>query len=199
MEDMSAVSVVSAELISLFSLSKSAIVVSYFCGLHADMEDEPSEWVAEMMKSLICQLLAQPKDRHLKFDLSFIKEDDIERMQDNDLDKLCRIFKKIVQQLPSDKILFCILDSISRFEAAAEAETDVIEALRQIMDVLASRRKKITMKLLLTSPSDSSIVGDEDMEKEVTIGDVLVVPDSVDGVLQGVVNTDGVEDSVHLS
>jgi hypothetical protein len=124
-DDISPVSLVCAELVSLFSLSKSDVVLSYFCGLHADIESDDT-WVSEMMKGLICQLLAQPRNRRLKFDLSFIDEDMTEQMQKNDLDKLCGVFRKLVQQLPSEKSLVCVLDVISRFEVS---ETDAIVAL----------------------------------------------------------------------
>lgn len=198
MDDVSPVSLVCAELISLFSLSKSAVVVSYFCGLHATMEDPASEWVPEMMKGLISQLLAQPKNRKLKLDLSFIKDDDIERMREDDLDTLCKVFRKLVEQLPSNMLFFCILDSITRFEVSPEAEKDAIVVLRQLIR-LVNRKKKVTMKLLLTSPSDSSFVGGEDMERKVIVGDVLVVPESIDGEMQGIVNMNGVEDSFQIS
>jgi hypothetical protein len=197
MEDISPVSLVSAELVSLFSLSKSAVVLGYFCGLHADSESF-DDWISEMMKSLICQLLAQPKNRHLKFDLSFIDEDMMEHMRINNFDELCRVFRKLVQQLPSDKMLFCVLDAVSRFEVSPQAEMDAIVALGEIVK-LTRTGKGITMKVLLTSPSDSAIAGEKDMGKDVIVDRVLVVPDSVDGGEQGSWNTSSIEQSVVLS
>jgi hypothetical protein len=55
------------------------------------------------------------------------------------------------------------------------------------------------MKVLLTSPSDSTIAGVEDMGKDVSVDRVLVLPDSVDGDEQGTWNTSGIEQSVVLS
>jgi hypothetical protein len=119
-------------------------------------------------------------------------------MRINNFDELCRVFRKLVQQLPSDKMLFCVLDAVSRFEVSPQAEMDAIVALGEIVK-LTRTGKGITMKVLLTSPSDSAIAGEKDMGKDVIVDRVLVVPDSVDGGEQGSWNTSSIEQSVVLS
>ena len=197
MDDLSPMSLVSAELISLFSLSKSMVVISYFCGLHADFHSDSIDGVPAMMKSLIGQLLAQPKDRKLAFDLSTIKDDDIERIEEDDLDVLCKMFRRVVLQLPSDKILFCIIDGISRFETWPGTEGDILQVLKLLTN-LVRKKTGVVIKLLFTCPGDSLSVGDGDegIGKEVVVDNVLVVPDFVDGGKYDVWESDMIEDTI---
>ena len=72
LENTSPLSLFCAHLTHLFVAVKPVIVVSYFCGLHADLVTDPRANAQGMMISLIGQLLLQARQKRLHFDMSFL-------------------------------------------------------------------------------------------------------------------------------
>lgn len=116
----------------------------FFCGLH-DMDD-PYFGGHVMVRSFIAQLLCQ-----WRFDTSRLRSViDLESLQQNDGATSCQLFSWLVNQLPAEMTVICIIDNIGYYEreAAVEQLVEVVESIRHLMHSPALRT---TVKLLATS------------------------------------------------
>lgn len=109
-----------------------------------------------MLRSLICQVL---RLFHNQVDLSFASSRRYrEQLESHNLHTLCDCFAKIVKQLPTDTVLFCIIDSINCLERHEWAE-DCRFLIREIQDILHEYDNGPVFKLLVTCPIRSRYVG----------------------------------------
>lgn len=195
LEQLSPLSLVCAELVSLFRIAKDAIVASYFCGLHSDYDQDEKASFPGMLASLIGQIIHQSKRKKFNLDYSCIE---ITRKK---LGRraLSNVFGTIVRQLPKDKIFYCIIDGISLYEAMDDSgdSSDTIYFLRKLYKLLkpAVERNSATMKLLLTCPGESMNIGDPQFGFSIQAEDILDV-DCVDGDRQGVLEMEELRRSV---
>ncbi|KAL1625958.1 hypothetical protein SLS56_007105 [Neofusicoccum ribis] len=198
-DDLSTLSLVCAELVRICSLSKDTIVASHFCGLHSDYDQDERAGFAGMLASLIGQLIQQSKAKKFRLDRSCVEEDQ-ENIRNLDLECLCSVFEKLVQQLPKDKIFYCVLDGISLYKAweygsGVNHAITVFEMLYGIVEGEIGK-ESATVKLLMICPGDSLNIGSSDDGFPVEAGEVLVVPEFVDGDRQGVWETEDLEKSL---
>lgn len=129
------------------------------------------------------------------FDLSFLVQEKLQLLAEDDVKTLCKVFQNLVIQLPKDMIIFCVIDGISLYESANGVE-DLLHVWQRLIQLLAHRKLKAVMKLLATSPGQTLYLHDEDM---MTNGDVLLMPEEIDGNRQGVWNTEDMDESLsHL-
>jgi hypothetical protein len=84
------------------------IVLTYFCGLHAEAWD-PRANAAGLLVSLIGQLLSSLK---VSFDLSSVDDDFEKSLEDDDFESLGQLFLELISQVPPKAIIFCLVDSI---------------------------------------------------------------------------------------
>lgn len=148
-EVYSPLSIVDTELMKAFEDSSSVLVVNYFCSLHIENTDssKPSS-PSRMMASLIGQLLSQMVDRDNDVDLSFLDKTDWKKVEDNDLDILCIIFRELVLQLPRQILLVCVLDELSLYETSSLGNcTDAV--MRRLTRLIAKPMEAV-FKLLIT-------------------------------------------------
>ncbi|KAG4431611.1 hypothetical protein IFR05_012904 [Cadophora sp. M221] len=126
--------------------------LSFFCGEHLGVDD-PDSGVHGMMRSLLSQLLLAYPD----FDLYYI--DRMRNLDYEQVDDLCEMFYVLIAQLPSDVIVFCIVDSISFFEEKNMLCKDAELVVQQLADIVARTQDYgCTFKLLLTSPWNSRVL-----------------------------------------
>lgn len=175
-----------AEISHMCGSVQNTYVITYFCGLHSDSWRNRRANARGMMISLIGQLLSSKKS----FDLSFIDKKTIEEVKDDSIRALCRIFRRLVFQLPEEVILFCCIDTISIYETSDRLE-ETRFAFRTITRLLAAKKRKGTFKLLITSSGQSL-----DVEAYLNEEDILRVPDYIDGNRQGVINLENLKGKV---
>jgi hypothetical protein len=153
-EAHSPLSVVDAELVKAFQDSASVFVVKYFCSLHTENID-PSRASSSigMMASLVGQLLTQMLDRDIEVDLSFLSKADLKRVENDDLDILCIVFRELTLTLPAKTLLVCVLDEVSLYETLSlGSDTDAV--MRRLTRLLA-RPMEAVFKLLATCRGQS--------------------------------------------
>jgi hypothetical protein len=153
-EAHSPLSVVDAELVKAFQDPVSVFVVEYFCSLHTDNID-PSRASSStgMMASLVGQLVTQMLDRNIEVDLSFLSKTDMKRVENDDLDILCIVFRELTLQLPAKTLLVCVLDEVSLYETLSLGkDTDAV--MRRLTRLIA-RPMEAVFKLLVTCRGQS--------------------------------------------
>ena len=195
LENKSPLSLFCAHLTHLFVAVKPVIVVSYFCGLHAELATDPRANAQGMMISLIGQLLLQARQKMLHFDLSFFAQQKLRLIAEEDLKTLCSVFRNLIFQLRKNRIIFIIIDGISLYEAT-DGDADLLYAWRRLNQLLTHKSLKAVVKLLATSPGQTLRLHEEDV---MTHGDVLDMPEEVDGDRQGAWNAADVDDSINQS
>ncbi|KAJ5580214.1 uncharacterized protein N7459_006199 [Penicillium hispanicum] len=125
------------------------IVLHYFCGLHGTLYQADSVAGPNgLIRSLIAQMLCT---RH-KFDLEFINTPWFaQSIQTHSLSMLCHTFSQLVEQLPRDTVILCILDGVTEFESEQwwADFRDVLDALNRLGTDPESRP---IFKPLLTTP-----------------------------------------------
>lgn len=102
-----------AQISKEYSGSPGFLVLSWFCSLHTE---EKTSNPAMMLSSLIEQLLSyqevQPYYDSAPFDKHLLKN-----LKKKDVKALCKLFKFLIEQtLPSNMVVFCLIDSISYYE-----------------------------------------------------------------------------------
>ncbi|KAL2841162.1 hypothetical protein BJY01DRAFT_236498 [Aspergillus pseudoustus] len=135
------------------NLSKNTdfIVLLFVCGLH-DASEDPIAGPSGLIRSLIAQLLLTGRD----FNLDFINTRQFsESIHANDLPSLNHTFRQLIEQLPTNVTVVCIIDGLIRFESPAWLAdlTDVVFTLNQIIYNPALHP---IVKLLVTTPFANS-------------------------------------------
>lgn len=167
-----------AEMSHLYGSVRNTYVITYFCGLHSDSWRNRRANARGMMISLLGQLLSSQKS----FDLSFIDKKMIREVKDDGIRALCRIFRRLVFQLPEETVLFCCVDTISMYETSDRLE-ETRFAFRTFTRLLAAKKRKGTFKLLITSSGQSL-----DIKAYLKEEDILRVPEFIDGNRHGVID-----------
>lgn len=143
----SPVSFVSAKLADSLRTKGPLIGLRFFCGEHVDESRDPDASPPGMMNSLLAQLLEQ----YNEFDLADIPS--LKKVKNDNVEGLCRVFGKLVAQLPKQTILFCIIDAVSYYEDS-DRRTEILAAIKALLH-LAAKDLNCVFKLLLTSPGRS--------------------------------------------
>lgn len=147
-EKVSAFSVLAAMLATTVQDVQPAQTLYFFCGKHTSSYD-PLGGPNGLMRSLLTQMLLLDQ---FNFSFSFIdSQTQKERLKRHSLSQLSDTFRKMVNQIPRNTVLFIFIDGVSLFE-----KSEWIEDLRQVMyelrkltwdDKIAS-----TVKLVVTNP-----------------------------------------------
>ena len=144
-----------------------AISLHYFCGLHV-ASNSPLYGPAGLIRSLLMQLLLVSKVIHVDgkllnidhtmFNLNFIDNrlyrDDLEA---HNIAALCHTFKLLIDQLPMDITVFCIIDSINLYERP-EWLDDLVQIVKCLNQITQDTRLQPIFKLLMTSARTSRYV-----------------------------------------
>ncbi|KAI1075124.1 hypothetical protein F5B20DRAFT_560861 [Whalleya microplaca] len=124
----------------------------YFCGCHIGSNDAFSGGRG-MIKSLVSQLLSQRMTEAgppgSDINLNLIKVGDI--------GQLCNLFGWLLRRIPQDAPVFCLVDGIRYYEREQYLE-DMAQVLRYLLDLTCDETIQCVFKILITSPSETTIV-----------------------------------------
>ena len=163
-----------AKMVETLQAIEPIITLQFFCSLRATGKNDVKDNAITMLKSLIAQLLL----RDVAWDLTSISQEYADRIQGNDLETLCEVFCRLLQQLPNMTFVYWMIDAITFYERA-EWRGDFLKAINELLNIMDSC-KQVVIKLFLTCHGRSSFVKDY-IEDE----DILLVPSIVDGDCQG--------------
>ena len=164
----------SAKLLESLAHIEPIITQHFFCSLNTSSRKDIMADATGLIKSFVSQLLL----RDVSWDLAFLSVEDLEKIQHNDLEAICVLFRKLIQQLPDATFIFWTIDGINYYERS-ERRRDFLKVIQALLSVIKDCNGVI-IKLLLTCPGKSLYVKDA-LGKEV----VLNVPPTVDGSRQG--------------
>ena len=123
-------------------------VLHFFCGAHNSRHDS-SSGPRGLIHSLIAQLLSIQQ-----FDVGFLRFGQWEEgIKANNIGAYCRLFSRLVEQLPSS-VVFCIIDGVSLLETEDWIE-DLQLVLQTLLTTAADEQLNMRIKLLTTSTSRS--------------------------------------------
>lgn len=150
---VSAVTLVSSNLIQSLQDRPEATTIYFFCGHHT-APDCRTRGPQGMMRSLIAQLLRLYSSR-----LDFISARLRQQLEALNIRGLCECFSRLVKQLPTTTVLFCVIDSINFFEGRElwEGCRHAIESLQELVD---DTELGALFLLLVTSPTRTRYVSD---------------------------------------
>ncbi|AEO53772.1 hypothetical protein MYCTH_2295558 [Thermothelomyces thermophilus ATCC 42464] len=190
LESLSAISVLSSTLVtSLMEAYPDDVVIHFFCGMH----DWPRDaWYGPngLVRSLILQLLMKlaTKDPDMSsWNLDFINDRGfLESLEQHCLDDLCLALHWLLYEFPPDTCIYCIIDSVSRFDVDRLLKDlgTVMECLRTIVN---DASLVPIFKVLLTNPGESTWaiknmpLFKEDPSRMVCLSRVNLVPAHISG------------------
>ncbi|KAL8801420.1 MAG: hypothetical protein Q9182_004484 [Xanthomendoza sp. 2 TL-2023] len=144
-DKISSMSYVCALLIMSLQHTQPVIALTFFCGLHVAQSD-PLHGPLGLLRSLIGQLL------HVQqFDLSLAGFDHAELPHQDNVTYFLDLFHLLIEQLPEDKVLFCVIDGISYFEMSDQT-SEMESIIKSLQELTQDRGTGPIFKLLMTSP-----------------------------------------------
>lgn len=157
------------------------IIMSYFCGLHANVGTEGADAKA-MLMCLIAQLLSHP-DMARNYDPGSFNRHIIKGLKRKDINMLGKLLRVLINQLRSTSmVVFCLIDSISYYEDSSRSKDtqEVLSLLHGIVTSQRGRRRqsddKFVFKLMVTAGA-KSVNAYRYFKRE----DILEMNESVDG------------------
>ena len=147
--------------------NRPAISLHYFCGLHVASND-PLYGPAGIIRSLLMQLLLVSKVidvdgeslniDYTMFNLNFIdtrryRED----LESHNIAALSRTLKQLIDQLPLDIFVFCIIDGINLYERS-EWLNDLVQIVNCLNQIAQNARLRPIFKFLMTSAGTSRYI-----------------------------------------
>lgn len=142
---ISAVSLVSSNLIQTQESQPKASVIYFFCGLHTSSADQ-ARGPSGMMRSLIMQAV-QLYPPQLDFVSLRVKQ----QLEALNFKMLCYTLTQVIKRLPPTAVLFCILDSVSFFERQ-EWQNECEYAIETLRELVQDVSLDATLLFLVTSP-----------------------------------------------
>lgn len=173
-EMFSSTTFLSAKMLECLGRIEHIMSQHFFCSLHTTSRTDTMADAVGLIKGFVCQLLL----RDFAWDLTFLPTTDLGKIQNNDLETICALFRKMIQQLPNPTFLFWIIDGITYYERS-ERRRDFLKVIQELLGVIKDCNT-VVVKLLLTCPGTSLYVKDA-LDKD----DILTVPSTVDGSRQG--------------
>lgn len=150
------------------------ITLKFFCSLHTTPRSGTDHDAIGLVRSLIEQLVLH----NVGWDLAFLSQKDLDKLEANDFDTLCKIFRHLVRQLPRMTLLYWMIDGITYYERA-DRRSDFLKAIDELLNIIDDC-DKVVIKLLLTCHGRSAYVKDYIQDD-----DILLVPSVIDGDDQG--------------
>lgn len=173
-EMFSSTTFLSAKLLESLGHIEPIISQHFFCSLHTTSRKDVMADATGLIKSFGSQLLL----RNLSWDLSFLSSSDLGKIQHNDIETICALFRRLIGQLPDTSFLFWIIDGINYYERS-ERRREFLKVIQELLGVIKDCNG-VVIKLLLTCPGISLCIKDA-LGKD----DILTVPPIVDGSRQG--------------
>jgi hypothetical protein len=137
-----------ARLIESLRQEDSFYVLYFFCGEHMDLDRDHDACPAGILNSILAQLLEQ----YDGFDVDKIYKD-LNRLKNDDIKSLSRLFEKLIKQVPVTTTVYCIIDNISYYEDAERSETT--SSAVDFLVELGKQKLECRFKFLATCPRKS--------------------------------------------
>ena len=174
-EMFSPTTILSAKLIESLAHVEPIITLHFFCSLHTTSRTDTVANTVGLIKSFVSQLLLRDD---VPWDLTFLSAAHVANIRANDIDTICMLFRRLLQQLPEPTFLFWMIDGINFYERS-ERRVDFLKVVRMLLGII-NDCSHVIIKLLLTCPGISPHVRNL-LSKE----DVMTVPLTVEGSCQG--------------
>lgn len=124
--------------------------------------DDPANGPAGMIRHILAQLVLS----HSAFDMTSIKQ--LLAIEPSQVGELCDVFADLIEQLPRRYLVLCILDGITLYEKSPNRCEAGVEAMRILLEVVDScKRKGCLFKLLVTCPGSSRALYRQFDEEEI--------------------------------
>lgn len=179
-EGVSPLSPVAARLAQISEQNETteSLTLRYFCAEHSPYgrEHQESSPTEKMMASLTGQLVSHMLSRSVDVDLSFLGTKDWAVLEKLDLKVMCSVFSKLVKQLPSKTILFCILDELAFYETGMPNH-DMDTLIRRLVR-LVDACDEIVFKLLVTCRGRALSIGQYFMGHTLDLDEEIEADDS---------------------
>lgn len=149
---ISSLSVVCATIVaSIAQTNSDAIALHYFCAQHVSLNDALSG-PQGLMRCLTARLLLELQGKYGALpNLDFLDAISIQKLQHHDVGQLCDLFCRLLVQLQSSTTVYCVIDGICWFERLEMLE-DLFKIMQSICDMVDDPGRRVTLKVLLTSP-----------------------------------------------
>lgn len=148
---VSALSLFCTTLTAALRADRRFLPLIFFCGSH--LEDDPCAGGLLMISCLVVQLLSQQT-----FDIRCFPHELYEDLKQwGDITALCSLFKWLLRQLPNNVTVFCLIDGAVYYEREHFID-GMSEVLTKILDVTNEGSLPVTAKVLITSPTPTSLV-----------------------------------------
>lgn len=146
------------------------IAHAFFCAEHLTPKDDHTG-VAGLMRSLIAQILVSSGGNFTPATLDIISRTDL-----FNVDALRNIYHKLIMQIPTRTIVFCIIDALSFHEDKKARRNEALAVVQTLADLTDScvGDGHCVFKALLTCPGTSRA-----LYKELAKGDVIWMPKKV--------------------
>ncbi|KAK3333061.1 hypothetical protein B0T19DRAFT_417052 [Cercophora scortea] len=119
----------------------------FFCGRHLDAAGSTGGHV--LARSLIAQLLAQQP-----FDTTRLHtEIDLNKIQSNDLDELCRLLSWLARRIPAGTTIVCLIDGVGFYETRHEHRFAAGVVMKTLLELTRDLGVASVVKILFTSPA----------------------------------------------
>ena len=147
--------------------NRPAISLHYFCGLHV-ASNSPLYGPAGLIRSLLMQLLLVSKVidvdgeslivDYTMFNLNFIDTRRYhEDLESHNIAALSHTLKELIDQLPLDIFVFCIIDGINLYERS-EWLNDLVQIVNCLNQIAQNGRLRPIFKFLMTSAGTSRYI-----------------------------------------
>lgn len=154
---------------TIIKAQPNAILLLFFCGLHAAPNDA-LRGPQGVMRTLIARLLVELDGRDLA-SLNFIDTSEYwQALQLLETRALCHAFTQLVRQWPLDSVVYCIIDGVGWCEHKEWPE-DLQLVMNTLQDLVCDRRLPTIFKVLLSSSMRSQTVSKSwPLENRISIG-----------------------------
>ena len=154
---ISAMSVLCADLVGCLATARPEdVIIQFFCGLHADYDEEPFPGPAGLVRSLILQVfLNLVRSNHLNLD--FLHDRNmVEALRAHNLEAMCYTLHELLHGFPAGARVFCIIDSISMIDTF-DSFQDLEVVMKCLRDIVEDRDLRGFFKVLMANNSTCSM------------------------------------------
>ncbi|KAK2767953.1 hypothetical protein CKAH01_04521 [Colletotrichum kahawae] len=154
---LSAISYFNANMVgSLNSIAiqeRSICVLAYFCGQHTD-DGEPFSSPSDLITTFVLQLLSQAG--HIIEPEVLNQSRIMDTLYEQKVESICKLLLKLLDALPKDTLVFCLVDGVSFFESPESRKEDMIVVVGLLLRHSRKRQRKARgakLKVLFAAPS----------------------------------------------
>ncbi|KAF5011929.1 hypothetical protein FDECE_1994 [Fusarium decemcellulare] len=142
--------------------STNLVCLAFFCSQHQDFARDENGNPAELVMSLLLQLL----DRYRDFDLRQLGLI-FDELDPTDIDSICSVFGNLISQLPSNVIVFVMVDDLRAFTQPGERKRGLTDVLERLLDIHRGGQYEATLKFLFANSGRAPFIDELFDEDEI--------------------------------